>query len=194
MDSFSSVMEYYMDEFIVYGTTMWSLHYDTVTLGEPLRAGILGSTSLTSPKGESKVYSIEQQRIDYAGERLAGIKSAKTEELRKKFFMDADQRGPKSYGEVLDALTSGKFTVKEMPNDYRSFGAIDSAGNIRDAGVFEYLDFRDPAAPKPDKEGFKAAEILLNAQFKKTADSITFATDPAKQEAAVQAFETFSIN
>jgi hypothetical protein len=94
---------------------------------------------------------------------------------------------------VLDALTSGKFSVKEMPNDYRPFGAIDSSGNIRDAGVFEYLDFRDPAAPKPDKEGFKAAEILLNEQFKKTADSITFATDPTEQKKAVEAFETYSV-
>ncbi len=184
---------YYLDEW-VYSELVLNHQAELQQLLVATGTTAVATGFIPLSEGESNVYTIEQQRIDYGADRLQSMKGAKEKDLRAKFNMDADQLGPKNIGQVLDAFKEGKITFKEVPNEVRDYRAVDTYGRVVDYSFLNFFDFRDPSAPKPDKDGFAKAKDSLNAEYKKSMDAITFAKDADAQLKVLQAFESTTIN
>lgn len=132
----------------------------------------------------------EMNRIDYASGRIFSINRAHDKALRAAFNMDADKMGPRTTGQVLDQIKAGKITFKDIPEALRDQTAINAYGEVRDWTFMNFMDFRDPSAPKPDKEGYDKAKAALKAAETKATDTITFSSDPKEQLKALEAFQS----
>lgn len=138
--------------------------------------------------------TIEHYRLSEGQDFLSSIMDDKRQELREKFHMDAQNKGPKTFGEILDAIKDGKVTFKEITPTQREFTAIDSWGNSYDYSWLKFIDFVDPAAPKADTEGYEAAVEKLSKAREDTSMKLTFTTDPAAQLKLLQDFQSSTIN
>lgn len=138
--------------------------------------------------------NIDYHRLSEAREFLSSIAETKREALREKFNMDARNKGPKTFGDILDAIKTGKVTFKEITSTQRDFTAIDSWGNAYDYNWLKFIDFVDPDAPKADTDGFEAATKKLYDEQEAVQMKLTFTTDPAEQLKLLEAFQSSTIN
>lgn len=112
--------------------------------------------------------------------RLYGIKSVKREALKTQFGL-TDDAHPASFTELAARLKAGMFT---LPTDDGEFDRYD---------IFDSLRWRDPAK-KEDRPGFDAADKLMQAAATKVKDAIWVKTNPEDALAALEAFESSTVN
>lgn len=135
--------------------------------------------SKTEVKEEKMGTDIETARR-HMDTRLYGIKSVKREALKTQFGLTDDAR-PASFTELAARLKAGLFTLPTDDGEFDRYDLLDS------------LRWRDPAK-KEDRPGFDAAEKLLQAAATKVKDAIWVKTNPEDALAALEAFESSTVN
>lgn len=108
----------------------------------------------------------EAEKINYLSRRLEDVKHDKKHALKEHFNL-LDPEAPNTFDEYVKALKDGKYS-------FRNEAAKERANNpdyFYSWGISDYIIFRDPSV-KPDKDGYKAAEKLLDAEYTKTKDVI----------------------
>lgn len=127
-------------------------------------------------------FSPEANSLTYLGERSYSIYHSKRIDMKRQFGL-LDDEAPKNAKEFLDRIASGKYVIPADKMDKPNYGEYT-----------RFIEWRDPAKVK-DQAGYDAAEKKLEAIKTKAEDTITlFTSDPAKQLAALQEFESATIN
>ena len=144
-------------------------HYDSITLDE-----------LHNKEEENMDNTFEQRR--YMETRLHSVYLDHDHALRSHFHMDPDY--PATLREGLDRIAKGtvKFPTAEKLED---IGYLMDGTFFADA-IWGSVDWRTTDA---DKDGFKAAEKLLNKAFTDAKDTIKVA-DPKDGLTALKEFES----
>lgn len=150
-------------------SSMWTM--TTNATPTPQQAGI---------KEEKMGTDIETARR-HMDNRLYGIKADKRDALKAQFGLTDDAR-PASFTELAARLKAGLFTLPTDSEDH--FDSYD---------LFDSLRWRDPAK-KEDRPGFDAAEKLMQAAATKVKDAIWVKTNPEDALAALEAFESSTVN
>lgn len=126
-------------------------------------------------------FSPESNSLAYLGERSYSIANTKRTELMRKFGL-LDDEAPKNAREFLERIASGMYVIPADKMDKHNYGEYT-----------RFIEWRDPAKVK-DQAGYDAAVKKLEAAKTKAEDTLTlFTSDPAKQLAALQEFESVTI-
>lgn len=133
--------------------------------------------------------AVDREKRGYLGDRLFQVYRKHFADMETKFGL-VDDKPPRSPKELFERLTSGRFVVTDNQfeitdkDDAKNFSGYDP--------VAEHIRWRDPSV-KEDREGFKAAEKVLEQAQIKARDQIKILS-PEEGLKALQEFESFTLN
>jgi len=128
---------------------------------------------------DSDDFNTEANQLGYLGERISTIYETKIREMRKTYGLDNDD-SPHTAIELVERITSGKFTIPEDAKDSRTYYPT------------EYITWRDPSIKK-DQPGFDKVQISLKKARTAVEDFVIMSTDNAARLQALKDFETATI-
>ena len=134
-------------------------------------------------------HSLSQERISYFEGRLMQIEDRKTDELKIKFHIDQDSP-PSSSKEAIQRIKDGKVTYKEDKKETYSFNPYVIVAEPHWSSLIE---FKDPNAPKPDKEGYEKALKELEQSITDLTDLLMVSDDYKSVLLSIQKFEDSQI-